>query len=89
MTPATVMELGRETLMTCLFIVGPIMAVGFLIGLVISFVQAVMQMQEMTLAFVPKILAMGGALLFFGGWMLEQLMLYTTKILHFSNIISG
>lgn len=81
MTTELVMQLVRETVITALTVVGPIMLVGFVVGMTVSFVQAVMQIQEMTLAFVPKLFAIGCALILFGGWMLEKLSGYTVGVL--------
>ena len=81
MTTTMVLDIGREAILTTLMVVAPIMVVGFVVGIAISFVQAIMQIQEMTLAFVPKLLAICGALLLFGNWMLNKLMLFTTHML--------
>lgn len=89
MTPAIVLEIGRETVFTALAVVAPIMGVGFVIGLTISLVQAIMQIQEMTIAFVPKIVAIGMALIYFGSYMIDKLMDYTKLMLaNFSSFIS-
>lgn len=89
MTPQSIIELGRETIMTCLMVAGPIMGVGFVVGLLISFVQAITQIQEMTVAFVPKLIAIAFSIVVFGGWMLKVLMDYTIKLLGgFQNFLS-
>ena len=56
MNQETVMEIGRDALMTILLVAGPIMAAGLLVGLIIALFQALTTIQEMTLTFVPKIL---------------------------------
>lgn len=90
MSESFVIALATETLWTCLLIVGPVMMVGFVVGIFISFIQAIMQIQEATLAFVPKLFAMGFALIFFGHWMLQKLMSYTAKIFSdFSSVMGG
>ncbi len=81
MTIQFIMELCRDTLFTTLMVVGPIMAVGFVVGVSISLVQAVMQIHEMTLAYVPKMLAIGVALIIFGSWMLRHLTSYSERLL--------
>ena len=58
----------------------PILLVGLVVGLVISIFQAVTQIQEQTLAFIPKILALAGVLIIGGPWMLNQLLSYTTEL---------
>jgi len=89
MTTSFALNIGSEAIHTTLLVVAPIMAVGFIVGIVMSFVQAIMQIQEMTLAFVPKLIAIFGSLLFFGNWMLEKLMLFTSHMLGgFQNMIN-
>ncbi len=58
----------------------PILLVGLVVGLVISVFQAVTQIQEMTLAFIPKILATVAVLVVAGPWMLGQLLTYTQEL---------
>lgn len=63
-------------LLTCL----PILGLTMLIGVVISIVQVVTQVQEMTLTFVPKLLVAAAVLVFFGGWMLQKLTQFTAGL---------
>lgn len=63
MDSLTVMDVARDALTTLIFTVGPILGVGLTVGLTIAFVQALTQLQEMTLTFVPKIIAVFAALL--------------------------
>ena len=58
----------------------PILLVGLVIGLVVSVFQAVTQIQEMTLAFIPKVLALVVVIVIAGPWMLNQLLSYTTDL---------
>ncbi len=73
MTPQMVVAIGREALTITLLVAGPMLAFGLIIGLIISIFQAVTQINEMTLTFVPKILAVGLALLVFLPWMINKL----------------
>jgi flagellar biosynthesis protein FliQ len=57
-----------------------LLLVGLVIGLVVSVFQAVTQIQEQTLSFIPKILALAGVLVIGGPWMLNQLLTYTTDL---------
>lgn len=66
--------------MTILIVAGPTLAIALVVGLIISIVQAATQLQEQTLSFVPKILAVIGALIVFGNFMLNALIAYTEKI---------
>lgn len=63
MDSLTVMDVARDALTTLIFTIGPILGVGLTVGLTIAFVQALTQLQEMTLTFVPKIIAVFSALL--------------------------
>jgi len=63
-----------------LIIVGPILVIGMIVGLVISLVQAVTQIQEQTLSFVPKLVAMAAALALVAPWMLQRLVEYTRHL---------
>ena len=58
MTPAVVLEVANDAIFTLLLVASPILGVALCVGLVISLVQALTQMQEMTLSFVPKVTAM-------------------------------
>jgi len=90
MTTTFVMNIGRETLVTALLVAGPIMLVGFCVGLFLSLIQAIMQLQEATISFVPKMIAMGATLFLSGHWMLNHLMAYAKGLLGgFGNIVGG
>ena len=60
-----VLDLGRDALWTTVWMCAPVMIAGLVVGLVIAFFQALTQIQEMTLVFVPKIIAIFAALLIF------------------------
>ncbi|UCG61244.1 MAG: flagellar biosynthesis protein FliQ [Candidatus Zixiibacteriota bacterium] len=72
MTPQMVVAIGREALMLTVMISGPMLLFALIVGLLISIFQAVTQIQEMTLTFVPKILAVALALLIFLPWMINM-----------------
>ena len=71
MTPQMVVSIGREALMVTLMISAPMLLFGLIVGVSIALFQAVTQIQEMTLTFVPKILAIAAALLIFLPWMIN------------------
>jgi flagellar biosynthetic protein FliQ len=77
MTPEFVVNFAQEAIKVTLFVSMPMLALGLIVGVAISIFQAVTQIQEMTLTFVPKILVVLLALLFFYNWMLGQLMNFT------------
>ncbi len=76
-----VIAIARETLLTAIILAGPPLLVGMLVGLIISMFQAVTQIHEQTLTFVPKILAILIALLVFGPWMLKIITDFSVNIL--------
>lgn len=63
MTPAAVLDVARDALLTILLVSGPILIVGLAVGIAVSLLQALTQIQEQTLVFVPKIIAIFGVLL--------------------------
>ena len=80
MTPADVIEVGREALIVLLKIGAPVLLVALVVGLAISLVQALTQIQEMTLAFVPKIVVIFLALMLFLPFMLTTLTTFTQHL---------
>ena len=81
---ADAIGLGREAIFVTLLVAAPVLLMSMVVGLVISVFQAVTQIQEPTLAFIPKILVAGVAILFFGPFMLAMLTDFTAQI--FSHI---
>ncbi len=77
MSPADVLDVSREAVMTMLRIASPILAMALMVGLTISLFQALTQIQEMTLSFVPKILVIFISLMFLMPFMLATLMTFT------------
>jgi flagellar biosynthesis protein FliQ len=77
MTPQMVVEIGREALTVTLLVAAPMLGFGLVIGVVISIFQAVTQINEMTLTFVPKILAVAAALIIFLPWIISTLTDFT------------
>lgn len=82
MTPEFVVNFAQEAIKVTLFVSMPMLILGLIVGVAISIFQAVTQIQEMTLTFVPKILVVLVALLFFSSWMLEQLMQFTVTTIN-------
>ena len=80
MTQDTVISLATQAMSLAMKISLPILLVGLAIGLIVSIIQAVTQIQEQSLAFIPKILAMAAVLVIGGPWMLGQLLSYTTEL---------
>ncbi|AGA70272.1 flagellar biosynthetic protein FliQ [Desulfitobacterium dichloroeliminans LMG P-21439] len=80
MTQNDVLYLAKEALMTALMIGGPILGVSLLVGLLVSIFQAMTQIQEQTLTFIPKILGIALVMLLLGPWMLDVLTGYTANL---------
>ncbi len=81
MTPEIVTELGRQALETTLLVSAPILGLSLLVGLIISAFQAMTQLNEATLTFVPKVLTLFGALLVFLPWMLNVMTTFMANLL--------
>ena len=77
---ATVVDLGRSALWAVLVIASPMLVVALGVGLFIGVIQAATSINEMTLSFIPKLLALGITLALFGGWQLSMLVDYTRDI---------
>lgn len=80
MTTDFVIYIGRETLMTGLFILLPILGTGLVVGLAIGIFQATTQINEMTLTFVPKIVLVFLVIFLLMPWFLDLLMSFTVEI---------
>ncbi len=72
--------LGRDAIFVCFMVAAPVLLISMVVGLVISVIQAVTQIQEPTLTFIPKIIASALAILFFGPFMLALLTDFTVRI---------
>ena len=80
MTPETVTTMMAEAIKITLLVSAPMLIIGLLVGLAISVFSAVTQIQEMTLTFVPKIVAVFMALLITMPWLIEKLTTYTINL---------
>ncbi len=74
------LEIGRNALLMTVMLAAPMMGAALVVGLIISVFQALTQINEQTLTFVPKILAVFAALLVTGPWLMQSLIGYTTKL---------
>jgi flagellar biosynthetic protein FliQ len=81
MNPEHVIHIAKDAIELTLYVSLPIMGVGLVVGLIISLFQAVTQMHEMTITFVPKIIAVLLALLFLLPWMMQKMMFYTEQLI--------
>jgi len=81
MTPDLVVELGRRAIETMLLVSAPILGLSLVVGLLVSVFQAMTQINEPTLSFAPKILAVFVGVLMFSPWMLGVLIAFMTETL--------
>lgn len=75
-----VIQLGQQALMIVLLVSAPMLGLGLIVGLMVSVFQATTSIQEQTLAFIPKIIAVFVAILIFGPWMLRIMVEYVTNV---------
>ena len=80
MTPETVMTLGEQALIITTMLAAPLLVAALVTGVVIGMVQAATQINEMTLSFIPKLIAMAVALVVAGPWMLKIMVSYTREL---------
>jgi flagellar biosynthetic protein FliQ len=79
--------LGRHALETALLLAAPILLTCMIVGVVVTLLQAVTSIRDMTLTVVPKLLSVGVVILIFGGWMLGVILKFTNEIFgHVQNI---
>lgn len=80
MDSSYVLYLGRHTLETALLLSAPILITCMVVGVVVTLLQAVTSIRDMTLTIVPKLLAVSMVTILFGSWMLQVLLRFTTDI---------
>jgi flagellar biosynthetic protein FliQ len=83
-TADAVLSLARDSSIVMLYVAAPLIGAGLVTGVIVSIFQAVTQVQEASLSFVPKLIAMLLVLAFLGHWMLAQLVTYTVGL--FANL---
>ncbi|AFQ45740.1 flagellar biosynthesis protein FliQ [Desulfosporosinus meridiei] len=81
MSQNQVLYMAREAVGAVLLVGGPILGVALLVGLLVSIFQSMTQIQEQTLSFIPKVIAVAAVMLLLGPWMLSVLTVYTTNLL--------
>ncbi len=82
MTEEMVIAIAEQAIWTVLIVSGPLLLIALIVGLMVSIFQATTSIQEQTLAFVPKIIAVLVAIIFFGPWMISQMTSYVFNILN-------
>lgn len=81
MSHQMVIDLTRDAIMTALMVAAPMLLIALGVGLLVSVIQSVTQIQEQTLAFVPKLVLVGGAFIVGMPWLLQILIRYTTQLI--------
>jgi flagellar biosynthesis protein FliQ len=81
MSPETVVTVGRHALEMTLMLAAPLLLTALAVGLIVGIFQAATQINEMTLSFIPKLLAMAAVLAITGPWMLRNLVEYTRNLI--------
>ncbi|GGH69612.1 flagellar biosynthetic protein FliQ [Compostibacillus humi] len=89
MTSEFVLAMAENAIYTLLIVTGPLLILAIAVGLLVSIFQATTQIQEQTLAFVPKIIAVLVGLVFFGPWMLTNMVEFTLDIFQNLNRFTG
>lgn len=81
MTDQAVINIAREAVLTILLVAGTALGIGMLVGLLVSIFQATTQIQEQTLTFIPKIVAVLVSIVIFGPWMIRLLVDFAERLL--------
>ena len=81
MTPESVLNLGQQALQLALLLAAPLLLASLAVGLLVGVFQAATQINEMTLSFIPKVLAMAAVLMVAGPWMLQLLTEFTRRLI--------
>jgi flagellar biosynthetic protein FliQ len=81
MTDVVVLELLQQTFWVAFRLAGPVLGMALLVGVSIGLFQAITQIQEMTLTFVPKALAIALMVLLLGSWMMDTMMVFSTELI--------
>jgi flagellar biosynthetic protein FliQ len=81
MTPESIMEFGQHALYVAMLVAAPLLLTALAVGLLIGVIQAATQINEMTLSFIPKLIAMALVALITGPWMLRVLVQFTRQLI--------
>ena len=82
MTEQTVVDLGAKTLWVAIQVATPALLTTLVVGLLVSVLQAATQINEQTMSFIPKVLAMTAAMVFAGPWIVQTMMSFTLNLFH-------
>lgn len=89
MTPEFAIDIGRQAVEMVLMLAAPMLLAALVVGLIVSIFQAATQINEQTMTFVPKIVAVLAALLLFAPWMISQMTTFTQQIFTAMSSVGG
>ncbi|MFQ5340570.1 MAG: flagellar biosynthesis protein FliQ [Anaerolineae bacterium] len=89
MTESMVLQLWRDAAVMMLMLAAPLLGVSLVVGLIVSIFQAMTQINEMTLTYIPKLVAIGLVLALLGPWMLAQMLRYLAGVLNSLPALAG
>ncbi len=89
MTPEFVIDIGRNAVKTVLLIASPMLLSGLVVGLMVSIFQAATQINEQTMTFIPKIVAVLGALILFAPWIIRVMLAFTQNVFQGISLLGG
>ncbi len=89
MSQTDIITIMQQALFTIILVSAPMLLVSLVVGLAVSIFQATTQINEQTLSFAPKIIAIFLSLIAFGPWMINKLMDFTNKLFDFINLAAG
>lgn len=89
MSEGEVIAIAQQAIYTGIIIATPMLGLGLIVGLIVAIFQATTQINEQTLVFIPKILAVTVALLVFGPWIIKTMTEFTTKLFNTINTLTG
>lgn len=87
MNMSMVVDITRDSLFLTLYLAGPLLIIGLVVGLIVGVFQAVTQIHEMTLTFIPKILAVGILFIFLLPWMIQKTVDFTVNIFNMIELV--
>lgn len=89
MSQREIITLAQQAIYTGILLSAPMLGLGLVVGLIVAIFQAITQINEHTLVFIPKILAVAVALIIFGPWLLETIVNFTLRLYNSINTILG
>ncbi|MEA3466159.1 MAG: flagellar biosynthesis protein FliQ [Thermodesulfobacteriota bacterium] len=89
MSPEFVVDLGRNAVKTVLMISAPMLLSGLIVGLLVSIFQAATQINEQTMTFIPKIVAVLVALILFAPWIIRTMLAFTQNVFQGISLVGG